>query len=146
MAREYTIGIPIATVIFLVLTVLAYRMLFTSLPNSEELRQEAVAVYNESRARAVAFIPPSNADPMTPNLNVKSDEQNVQLRVYGLINPRKQDRFVEIVRGVRKDLGSRPVVVYFHYPRAAPRGDDGEPLSPTVATAAEPFRIERLAY
>lgn len=144
MAREYTIGIPIATVIFLVLTVLAYAMLFRAMPSASELSAESAAVYEASRARAVAFIPPDNADPMTPNVEVESDEQSTIIRVYGLINPERQREFISIVREVRTELGARPVVVHFHYPLAVPLGADGEPLAPTVSEKPAPFRTERV--
>lgn len=144
MAREYTIGIPVATVLFVILTVLAYRTLFSAMPSRAELVRESQAVYVASRERANAFIPPDNADPMTPNLEVESEEHTTILRVYGLISPDRQNDFVSIVRDVRTELEARPVLLYFHYPRAAPNAADGTPLSPTVATRPEPFRTERV--
>jgi|GEM_PF-6827618 len=143
-AREYIIGIPVATVIFLVLTVAAYRTLFTTMPGADDLRAESAAVYNLVRERAVAFIPPTNDDPLTPNLVVESDEQNVILRVYGLINPERQRELVELVRTARQQVGSRPVTVYFYYPLEVPMNERGQPLAPTVETSPEPFRVERV--
>jgi hypothetical protein len=143
-AREYLIGIPVATVIFLVLTVAAYRTLFTTMPGVADLRAESLAVYTLVRERAVAFIPPTNDDPMTPNMAVESDEQNVIIRVYGLISPERQRDLLAIVRTARDELETRPVTVYFYYPLEVPLNDRGEPLAPTVETSPEPFRVERV--
>jgi hypothetical protein len=145
MAREYTIGIPVATVLFIVLIVLSYRMLFSAMPNEAELRAESVRLVEELRERGASFLPPNNDDPTDVSLFAESQTHTTILHVYGLIDPRLQAELLGIVQSVRDEVLARPIVVLFYYAREVPPPEEGvRSRRPSARDNPEPFRTERV--
>lgn len=143
-AKEYTVGIPIATVIFLTLIVLAFVHLNSIKPNETELRDESVLVIRELRQRSQDFIPPNNDDLTGPTLFAESDEFFTTIRVYGLISPERQNALIDNLRTIRTDLETRPILVHFHYPKQTRADNDSPSVTPNADERPEPFRTVRV--
>jgi len=144
-AKEYTVGIPIATVIFLGLIVAAFVTLGQRTPSDAELRDESALVVRELRERGAAFLPPNNDDQTGPTVYASGGETVTTVRVYGLIAPDLQRRTVAILRDIRTDLQTRPITIHFHYPREVDREDSSSPsVTPSVDEEPQPFRTVRI--
>jgi hypothetical protein len=143
-AKEYTVGIPIATVLFLALIAAALYTVATSSPSKAELRDESALVIRELRMRADEFIPPNNDDPTGPTLFAESDRYLTNLRVYGLTAPDQQRRVVDTLEQIRQDLRTRPIVVHFHYPKRVDNPEDSPSATPSAEQRPEPFKTVRI--
>ncbi len=144
-AKEYTIGIPVATVIFVSLIVAAFWVLGQRQLSGSELQAETNMVVRELRDRA-EFIPPNNENLSAPVVEARASERLTIIRVYGLVPPDLQRRTEEILREIRRDTGARPIVLHFHHVKALPDWPEDAPSRPlTVAESPEPFRTVRIA-
>lgn len=143
-AKEYTVGIPIATVIFLGLIVAAFVTLGQRTPSESELRDESALVVRELRERGADFLPPNNDDQTGPTVYASGGETVTTVRVYGLIAPDLQRRTVAILRDIRSALQTRPITLHFHYPREVDRSSASPSVTPSVNEQPQPFRTVRI--
>ncbi len=139
--KAYTIGIPIAVVVFLGLMALAFVLLQGQRPDAAAQEAEASMLVAETRARAPELVPPDNADPMLPTLYAEPDEAFTLVRVHGVLVQQRQEALLDVLRELRTSgAAERPIRVEFHYPEQVPEGVE----IPTSTTSPEPIRVVNL--
>lgn len=137
--KAWTIGVPIAIVIFITLLIVAFMGLRTSTPPKAELDAESAAVIAALREQ-VDFIPPDNADKSFITIYAESDLAVTTLRIHAVPHRPQQDRIIDTLRQIRAGLRSRPIVIKFLRAEVVPP-DPAAPGSRPKSFADDPAPI-----
>lgn len=143
--KAYTIGIPIATVLFLSLLIGSLFYIGSNKQPKTELKSESAAVLTDLRDQ-LAFIPRVNADKTAVTTYLDADPNVTTIRVHGLMSRDLQTKLRDHLATARQSNNWRPVVIHFHYPEQRPPSSPGQELieMPTHTEHPQPFRTEKL--
>lgn len=143
--KAYTIGIPVATVLFLALIVGSLMYVRSQSPHKSELASESETVLRFVRDE-LSYVPKVNADKTGVTVYIDADLNVTTLRVHGLMNRPYQQELVDRLVSGRSQNQWRSIVVHFHYPESRPdvAGDADMITMPTHEEQPAPFRTERL--
>lgn len=144
---SYTVGVPIAVVLFITLLIGAVILVRSTAPTGSERRAQEQRVVEAVRERMPQVIPTDNAEPTGVTVYAEHALGVTTLRVYGVLRRDLQGEVIDAIRAARPDLGTDSIVVEFYYPEARPEGLDPDSAAariPTSDESPEPFRIERL--
>ena len=111
--KAWTIGVPIAIVIFITLLIVAFMGLRTSTPTKAALDTESAAIIAALREQ-VDFIPPDNTDKSFITIYAESDIVATTIKVHAVPHRPQQDKIIEALRGIRAALNARPIVIRFY--------------------------------
>lgn len=144
---SYTVGVPIAVVLFITLLIGAVIAVRSTAPTGSERRAHEQRVVEVLRDRLPLVFPADNSEPTGVTAYAEQALGVTTLRVHGVLRRDLQGEVLDAIRAARPDLGADSIVVEFYYPEARPEGlDPDSPASriPTSDESPEPFRIERL--
>lgn len=138
--KAYTIGIPIATAVFVVLIVLAIVSINRSPVGG---RADEVGRMLQALRLEHDFLPYTNDDETGPVLRSETGTGLNNIMVYGVLRPDYQDAILETLRVQRREMGAGPIQVRFFYPLVV-EAVEGGPAVKGYATDPAPIRTERL--
>ncbi len=143
----YTIGAPVAIVLFIALLVGAIFAVRTKTPTGSERRAQEQQVVEVLRTEMPQVIPPDNSELAGVTVYAEATLQVVTIRVHGVMDPILQNEIADHLRQARADGVFFSAVLRFHYPEARPEGLDPDSPGariPIHSESPQPFREIRL--
>ncbi len=142
--KSWTVGIPIAIVIFTILFIMAIVGLRSNTTGKAELDRESAAIIAALRAQ-VDFIPPDNADQTYITIYGESDLVATTIKIHGVPHRPQQDVIINTLRAIRATLNARPIVIAFYRAEiVVPNPDAPESQTRSFADDPKPIRTERV--
>ncbi|MFG0291974.1 MAG: hypothetical protein ACF8MJ_02340 [Phycisphaerales bacterium JB050] len=143
----YTVGAPIAVVLFIALLIGATIAVRSKAPTGSERREQEQKVVEVLRTEMPQVVPPDNTDLTGVTIYAEAALEVVTIRVHGVMSPRLQNQIADTLREARAEGVFGNAVLRFHYPEARPEGlDPDSPAAriPIHNESPQPFREIRL--
>jgi hypothetical protein len=140
----YTVGAPIAVVLFVALLIGATLAVRSKAPTGSERREQEQQVVEVLRTEMPQVIPADNSELAGVTVYAEAALEVVTIRVHGVMNPNLQN---DTLREARAEGVFTSAVVRFHYPEARPEGLDPDSPGariPIHSESPQPFREIRL--
>jgi len=143
----YTVGAPIAVILFVSLLIGSILVIRSTMPTGSERRDREQAVTELLRERMPRVFPADNSQLAGVTLYAEAGLDVVTIRVHGVLNRDLQAQVIETLREARAEGDLPSAVLEFHYPEARPpgvlTGADGSRI-PIHSESPSAFRIEPL--
>ncbi|MFU8829409.1 MAG: hypothetical protein ACNA8P_08245 [Phycisphaerales bacterium] len=144
---SYTVGVPVAAVLFISLLIGAILLVRTNMPTQGERRAQAQAAVEVLRDRMPLVYPPDNTQLAGVTAYAETTMGITTLRIHGVLDRNLQAATIETMREAASELGASSIILEFYYPQERPEGlnPDASPSRiPIHSESPEPFRVERL--
>jgi len=143
----YTVGAPIATVLFISLLIGSIVVIRGNMPTGSERRDREQVVTELLREQMPMVFPPDNAQLAGVTLYAEAGIDVLTIRVHGVLNRDLQAQIIQTLREARSEGTLSSAVVEFYYPEARPEGiapDSPAMRIPIHSESPQAFRIEQL--
>jgi hypothetical protein len=143
----YTVGAPIAVVLFVSLLIGSVLVIRSTMPTGSERRDREQVVTELLRDQMPTVFPPDNAQLAGVTLYAEAGIDVVTIRVHGVLDRGLQSQIIQTLREARSDGTLPSAVVEFYYPEARPEGiepDSPGTRIPIHSESPKAFRVEQL--
>jgi len=143
----YTVGAPIATVLFISLLIGSVLVIRSTMPTGSERRDREQVVTELLREQMPMVFPPDNAQLAGVTLYAEAGMNVVTIRVHGVLDRDLQAQIIQTLREARSEGTLPSAVVEFYYPEARPEGitpDSPAMRIPIHSESPQAFRTEQL--
>jgi hypothetical protein len=143
----YTIGAPIATVLFIALLIGSIIVVRGRTLTGSERRDQEQRVVELLREGMPEVFPIDNSELAGVTVYAEAGLDVVSIRIHGVLDPRLQNTVADELREARAEGVFGSAVLKFYYPEARPEGlppDSPAMRIPIHSESPQPFREIRL--